>query len=103
MTSLKESLGIGCTYFLREIVPQNSATVIEAMLQVISSWFLVVITFFPRFKNRSSIFLGKTNYRDKLGRDYLMHLYIKLAFCSALLDAKLSQPRELRRGLELVS
>ena len=32
-----------------------------------------------------------------------MHLYIKLAFCLALLDDKLSQPSELRRSLELVS
>ena len=32
-----------------------------------------------------------------------MHLYIKLAFCLALLTDKLSQPSELRRNLELYS
>ena len=31
-----------------------------------------------------------------------MHLYIKLAFCVALLTDKLSQPSELRRNLELI-
>ena len=31
-----------------------------------------------------------------------MHLYIKLAFCLALLTDKLSQPSKLRRNLELV-
>ena len=34
---------------------------------------------------------------------FLMVLYIKLAFCLALLTDKLSQPSELRRNLELVS
>ena len=32
-----------------------------------------------------------------------MDLYIKLAYCLALLTDKLSQPSELRRNLELVS
>ena len=32
-----------------------------------------------------------------------MHLFLKLAFCLALLTDKLSQPSELRRNLELVS
>ena len=63
---------------------------------------LGVLIFSSRCENSNSVMLGQTNYRDKAGTRLLMHVYIKLAFCLALLTDKLSQPSQLRRNLPLV-
>ena len=48
----------------RKIAPQNSATVTEATL---NQFLGALTTFSSRCENRNSVFLGQTNYRDKLG------------------------------------